>query len=279
MTLPSWMLPAALLLASAPACAQTISQRLDLGRREERFELPGRLREISGLALGSDGTLFAHGDEKGTIYRIDVRDGSVDRGFEIGDRTIHDDFEGLAVAGERFFLVSSRGLLYEFREAPEGDRTPARITDTGLGSACEIEGLAYHPALDALLLACKTLAPPAAEVRIHVLPLAAGAPPAPPIRVPWSAFAARGHGGEVSPSAVEVDPATGSLLLLAARQELLFEVSLEGELLDLVPLSRRRHPQPEGLALDADGRLFVGDEADGGKARLTVYATRREGSP
>lgn len=267
---------AGLLLARDPAAAQALSRRLDLVNDLARFDLPGRLDEVSGLAFGAGGRLFAHADERGVVYRVDPRDGSVDRGFSVGEPTVLDDFEGLAIVGERFFLVSSGGLLYEFREAAEGSSSPVRVTDTGLGRGCEVEGLAYHPGLDALLLACKTLAPPAPEIRIHRLPLDPGAPRLPAIRVPLSAFATRGHEGEVSPSALDVDPATGSLVGAAARQELLFEVDLEGRLLDVVPLSRRRHRQTEGVAFGPDGRLWMADEGAGHGARLTVYGPPRE---
>lgn len=267
---------AALLVVPDRLAAQSLSRRLDLEHRLDRFDLPGRLDEASGLAFGPDGRLFAHGDERGVVYRVDPREGSVDRGFSVGEPTVRDDFEGLAIAGDRFFLVSSRGLLYEFREAPEGSSSPARVTDTGLGGECEVEGLAYHPGLDALLVACKTVTPPAPEIRIHRLPLDPDAPRRPPIRVPLSAFAARGHRGDVNPSALDVDPASGSLVGAAARQELLFEVDLEGRLLDLVPLERRRHPQTEGVALGGDGRLYLADEAARERGRLTVYGLRRE---
>lgn len=277
------ILRAALLLAAVgllgtgtPPPPPGFLAHLDLDDPLSRFRLPGRLAEASGLAFAPDGRLFAHDDERGIVYRVDAATGEVDRGFQVGESLLRDDFEGLAIAGPRFWLVSSTGRLYEFREAAEGERSPVRVTDTGLGQACEVEGLAYHAVSESLLLACKTLPAGVEEVRIHRLPLGPGAAPPPPIRVPWSSFEARGHSGPVSPSGVDVDPTTGSLVLVAARQELLFEVTVDGELLGVRHLSRRRHPQAEGVAVGPDGRLYVADEAAGGRAHLTVYAPRRQ---
>ena len=253
----------------------TLSARFDLDRRVHRFDLPGRLREVSGLAFDDQGRLLAHGDEQGVVYRVDPGTGDVDRGFQVGERPIADDFEGMALVGPRLFLVSSKGVLYETRLVAEGGWAPVRVTDSGVGAGCEVEGLAYHASIDALLLACKTLTPQAPEVRIHRLPLSPDAPPLPPLRIPWRAFAPWDHGGEVNPSGMDVDPATGMLVLVAARQELIFQVDAAGALLDVVRLRGRRHPQVEGIAFGPDGLLWLGDEGGNGDGRVTAYGPHR----
>jgi len=257
--------------SAAQDSTPTLTQRYDLEHRVTRFDLPGRLDEISGLGFSASGTLFGHGDERGQLFTIDPATGEVGRGFGLGPTVLRDDFEGMAVAGDRFFLVSSKGWLYEFREAPQGGSSPVRITDTGVGAGCEVEGLAYDPTTQSLILACKTVIPAAPEVRLQWIPLDPSAAVPPPLDIPLDAFAEVGLQGGVHPSGLDVDPRTGHLVLVAAREEALVELDGDGRVLSAYRFPGHRHPQAEGIAFGPDGLLYIGDEAHGGKARLTVY--------
>lgn len=267
-------------LAAPPRSQETppvLSERYDLTRPVAVMTLPSGLMEVSGLACTSDGTLLAHDDERGRVYGVDPIQGQVDQGFRVGTPMVRDDLEGITAAGDRIFMISSRGVLYEFRRAAAGGASPVRVTDTGLGRECEAEGLAYHAPSHSLLVACKTLRPQAPEVRIHRLPLDDGQARPEPVRIAWRAFARHGHDGPVHPSGIEVDPGTGTLVLVAARERLIFEADLDGTLRDVVRLAARRHPQPEGITFGPGGLLHVADEGAGGDGRLTVYGPRIAG--
>ena len=273
------------LAAAGPAQGQeasppTLAQRFDLEHPVTRFDVPGRLDEISGLAFSPSGKLYGHGDERGLVFSLDPVTGAVGRGFNLGPTLLRDDFEGFAVAGDRFFVISSGGRLHEFREAPQGGSSPVRVTDTGVGATCEVEGLAYDPSTESLILACKNVIPAAPEVRFQRLPLDPAAPAPPPLRIPLEAFDAVGLGGGGHPSGLDVDPTTGNLILVAAQEKSLLEIDREGRVLSAHRFPGHRHPQPEGIAFGPDGLLYIADEADGGKARLTVYGPpSAEGRP
>jgi len=277
----------AILLALSPlsaTCQQPgvdappLAERFDLSRPVGRFELPGRLDEISGLATTSDGRLFGHDDERATVHEIDPVTGEVGKRFSLGDPPLRDDFEGLAVVGERFFLMTSHGALYEFREVDDRTEAPYRVTETGLGAACELEGLDYDPVDDALLLPCKTPRSEQATIRIHRVSIDPDRAPLAPIDVPRRELARHGVRATFEPSAVLVHP-EGTLLLVSATVEALLEVDRGGRVLSAHTLSRDRHPQPEGLALSPTGALIVADERNGGDAHLTVYARRAAPAP
>lgn len=254
-----------------PETPPVLSERYDLARPVAVMALPSRLTEVSGLAFTADGTLLAHDDERGRVYAVDPTRGQVDQGFGVGTPMVRDDLEGITAAGDRIFMISSRGMLYEFRRAAAGGTSPVRVTDTGLGRECEAEGLAYHGPSRSLLVACKTLRPQAPEVRIHRLPLDGGRARSEPIRISWAAFARHGHQGPVHPSGIAVDPGTGRLVLVAARERLIFEADLDGTLHDAVRLAATRHAQPEGIAFAPGGLLHIADEGAGREGRVTAY--------
>ena len=74
------------------------------------FQLPKKLRELSGLAMTVDGRLFAHDDEQAKIHQIDCTSGKVIKSFSVGKKTLRGDFEGLTIANNIFYLVSSNGI-------------------------------------------------------------------------------------------------------------------------------------------------------------------------
>jgi uncharacterized protein YjiK len=245
--------------------------RYDFAERLKYFDLPGRLDEISGLAFTPDGRLFAHDDERARVYELLPATGEVGKRFDLGRGELQDDFEGIAIAGERFFLISSTGKLYEFREGSDRGNVEFRVTDSGVGRGCEVEGLDYEAASDALLIACKVTTPEATDVVVYVVPLDPGAARPPAVKAPKSALAAFDLDAAFDPSGIAATPSR-TWLLVSGRHEAIIEIDRSGVVLGAVALRKGRHPQPEGIALGADGTLYISDEKNGQEARLTVYA-------
>lgn len=248
-----------------------LPERYDFVTRSSRSDLPEPLDEVSGLAFTPDGRLFAHADERAWVHEIDAETGRVGKRFMFGDRTARDDFEGLAIVGERFFLVSSRGLLYEAREGQDREEVPYRATDLELGGGCNAEGLEYHPGWNELLIPCKDTPRDIGAIVIHRIPVSPDVARPAPILVQRSTLAAHGLDYDFHASGIALDPTTGTLILVAAREEAIVEISDEGRVIAGVQLSRRRHPQVEGVAFGPDGTLFLADERNGRAARLTAY--------
>lgn len=244
----------------------------DFGQRTHRADLPGRLDEVSGLAFTPDGRLFAHGDERAWVIELDVETGEPGKRFMLGERTARDDFEGIAFAGERLFLVSSSGRLYESREGADRQEMPYAVTDVGLGDSCEVEGLEYDPTHDELLFLCKVSLPDDGSVVVHRVPLDPSVERRAPLRIPREGLLAFDLKTDFHGSGITIDRETGHLLIVAAREELLMEVDADGRIVTALALSRRRHPQPEGIAIGPDGTLYIADERNGRSPRLTLYA-------
>jgi uncharacterized protein YjiK len=244
----------------------------DAGRVTIR--LPRALQEISGLALDGQGRLWAHNDETAAIYRIDPSSGEILQTISIGRAGLTGDFEGIAVVGDRFFLVTSGATLVEFGEPSGEGRTPYRRVTTGLDQRCEVEGLAYDSATASLLLPCKTSRRPEDDDRVIIygVPVATLALEVRPrVVVPHADLVAAGFDRGFHPSSIEVHPETGSFFLVSAQEEAVIEVSATGRLLAWERLPRRVHPQPEGITFGPRLELWLGDEGGGERGTLTTY--------
>ena len=242
-------------------------------------KLPRALQEVSGLAVTSDGRVFAHGDERAVVVQIDACVAKAVKAFALGTPPVRGDFEGIAIAGDRFFLVTSNGQLYEFREGADGAAVPFTVRNTGFGKVCEIEGLAYEPGDRVLLMGCKR--PLRSELRGELTVLrwsldqrAAANPPR--LTIPLGDVVRRLDIKAFHTSAIERDARLGHYLLVAGPQHALVEVTAKGAVVAARPLRRQLHPQPEGLTLLGDSVLVVADEGGAsGRASITCYLRTR----
>ena len=264
--------PAAASPAEVPASALGA---YDFAGDAAQVRLPSELREVSGLAMDGEGRLFAHQDERAIIFQIEPATGEIVPSFKLGRNGIRGDFEGVAVAGERMFLVSSDGVLYAF--TPPGADGESRYERMRLdtGSRCsEVEGLDYDARFDELLLACKVTRGRALRDRLLVFAFSLRSnslldPPR--LNVALDVLARDELKAELSASGIAVHPVTGTLFVIAARENLVVELTRSGELLGTAKLRSGTHRQPEGIAFAADGTLYIADEAPSGRATLTVY--------
>ncbi|HEU5219020.1 MAG TPA: SdiA-regulated domain-containing protein [Gemmatimonadales bacterium] len=239
-----------------------------------RWVMPLGLAEISGLALTADHRLLAHNDERGAVFEIDYRRGVVVKEFLLGKpRTVHADFEGITVAGNRIFMLASNGVLYEFAEGAQGARVDYTAHDTHLGNECEFEGVAFDPAIGSLLLACKHVYARRLDnvlviYRWKLVP--DGSDRVSMLTVPIEQAAGSNGWRAIHPSDITVDAATGNYVLIASQQRALIEITPAGEVLRSRVLPGA-HDMAEGIAITRDSILIISDEAVTRPAVITLY--------
>ena len=241
-----------------------------------RWKLPGRLKEISGLAMTMDYRLLAHGDEKGVIYEIDYRNGLIVKAFQLADLTapVADDFEGIATVGDQIYLVTSSGRLYECSEGAAGESVLYNIYATGVGRDCEIEGLAYDANRRTLLLMCKGSRRADLREQLAIYhwstdkkQLSEDAHTV----IPVIEFSRHIGGKKFQPSGIERHPVSGNYFVVAARQRAIAEITPSGQVVAAKQFPAQRHRQAEGITFAADDTLIIADEGAGKKARLTLF--------
>jgi len=268
-----------LLFVSNSACAETGYSGVDIARYssagQSQWKLPKRLREVSGLALAPDGRLFAVDDEQAVIYQIDYTSGRLLKAFAVGEPVLRGDFEGIAYLDAHLFLITSQGMLLQVDEGEDGDRVVHREIDTGVGEQCEVEGLAQDIKNARLLIVCKKLHKKAA---IETLAIFAWRPGSgrvdvdDRIDIPLDKVLQSTQTDDFNPSGIAVDPLSGSILIVAARQRAVVELDQKGHFVSAIILSPANwHRQAEGIEISVSGQLFISDEGGRSRARLTVY--------
>jgi hypothetical protein len=242
---------------------------------DARWELPGRLREISGLACTPDGRLMGHEDETATIFQLDVETGVVVKRFAVGRPAVPGDFEGLAIDEDGvFYLITSNGQMYRFREGDDRAYVPFERFDTGMRNVAEVEGLTCRQEQYSVILACKCNYSAALQGALALYAWSPGNPEQharPYLSIPLSPIAAVIGVRSFHASSVEIDPRTGRIVVLAGPENAMVELDPYGELLAARHLGAL-HSQAEGSAILPSGALMIADEGGAARAHLARYA-------
>lgn len=261
-----------------------------LAAPDARFELPGRLDEVSGLTVLDDGHLGAVQDEKGNLYVLDTATGEVAHTHDFGK---DGDYEGVERVGDRVVVLRSDGRLFVITDW-EAEEDEAESLDLDLHGGCDAEGLAYDAAGGRLLIACKE--DPGRGLRgsraLYAFDLDTSRLGPAPAYVIHADSLARSDGEHAvdeavrtlvrpvidinafKPSALAVHPQTGEIYVLSSVRKLLVVLDRGGTIAAVWPLGDDLLPQPEGLAFLPDGTLFIASEAAGDAAVLLRFNYR-----
>ena len=238
-----------------------------------------QLREISGLVSLEDGRVFAHNDEYGIIYQIDPSNGKILKRFSLGKKPLKGDFEDITFVSNRFFMVRSDGVLFEFAEGGAEKSVEYRQINTGLTSRNNIEGLCFDPATNSLLLVCKDN--PGGGYRdvkavwsfsLEKMTLKKR----PRFLLPEKKLAESSRGNKFHPSGIARNPSTGTFYIIAGAGEAIIEVSADGEILGQVTFPKGVHKQAEGITFLPDGSLLISDEGKGDQGKIARYRQQKQ---
>lgn len=267
----------------------------DLSDPDGVFKMPDELKEISGLSLSECGQyILTIQDESGTLYWIDKQTGAVAKTTKFWDEG---DFEGIEFTPAGIFAIKSNGGIYRLRD---WDKPEFKVDKFkfNLEKENDVEGLAYDPAHNRLLLACKGLPanPSTIQRDIFAFDLATEQlSPAPVYSITLEAvnqyldthqdipgfekiaenFRESAEELGFKPSGIAVHPLTDELFLLSSSGKMLMSMSRTGGINQIIKLDKKMHPQPEGICFDPTGVMYICNEArEGAPGRVYMYLGR-----
>ena len=240
----------------------------------KEFYLPEGLSEISGVAVASDNTVYAHDDNYAIVYEVDLNSEKATKAFALGKPTVKGDFEDIAVRDGYVYLLTSDGRLYEAPVGENRKRVRYNAYDTGIGAHCETEGLVNGEAEGEFLILCKKAHEVGFKDRLVIYNWNVHART--PVATPWLNVSLDGlveklDQANFHPSAFVWRRERGTLIIVSAKGHSAIEIDQHGRLIDRIKLDKQQHPQPEGLTLMPDGRLVLSDEGPRGHGKISVY--------
>ncbi|HWA07745.1 MAG TPA: SdiA-regulated domain-containing protein [Ignavibacteria bacterium] len=245
----------------------------------ERINLTSELLEISGITFTDDNRMFAHGDEDGDVYEIDPSSGKIIKTFHLGSLlVVKGDFEDIAYAKGKFYLVESNGKIYEFNEGKNGEFVKYNTYKTFLSGKNDVEGLCYDNETNSLLLACKESGGKdyGKDKTVYTFSLDnLELDQIPRFIISGREIKNNSVEGKFNPSGIAKNPISGSFYIIAARGNTILEISKSGEVLDQADLPENVHIQAEGIAFKNDGTLFISNEGKEKQAYFIIYKANK----
>lgn len=231
----------------------------------EKFTLSEDLQEISGITFekGNPDLLFAQQDEEGKLFYFKPGDNNPQSAV-FGKKG---DYEDLAVTNNFVVMLRSDGSLFTFPLSNIKQETVEAQHWKDLLPKGEYEGLAATDQDSLLYVLCKqcNIDKKTSKTTGYTLKIAAGN-----VRNNGSTFTidndaiSKMHdlkGKAFRPSALTKNLKTNEWFILSSVNSVLVVTDPQWQIKAAYPLDPKLFNQPEGIAFDRDGNLYISNEA------------------
>jgi len=259
----------------SPSSAAPSPRGYDLAA-PKKFVMSESLREISGIALlaGNPDTMYAIEDETGKLYYFHLGDGKFPfRRF--GD---HGDYEDVTILNNKEFVVlRSDGSLFVFPIGLVGDQRSAQVRSyEHILPAGEYEGL-FGDDSGRLIAMCKNCPIDDQQKEVSVYVLQYGPDHALAIsghvrvEVPADRLTSIHRKIKFHPSCVARHPLTREWYIISSVNKVLIVLDERWKVKGMYALDPELFKQPEGLAFDSRGNMYISNEGGKGDANVLLF--------
>lgn len=253
----------------------------------EVYPMPQELTEISGITFVNDSLVAAIEDESGIIYFYDLIKKEVNRELSFAK---DDDYEDLVMVKNDIYVVAANGTIFKIADFKSTAPTISKFK-TELNEENNIESLAYDATNQTLLLIVKdkNLVKDNEQKDVYSFSLATqklNTKAAYSIKLKDIEEKFKGDALEESskkflkimgndnlndiirPSAMTINPINGDLYVLSAINQIITVLSKDNVLKSVITFKGKDFIQPEGIAFNSKGELFISNEGKNKQANI-----------
>ena len=233
----------------------------------EKYILPKKLKEISGLSYFKSNQLICVNDEEGKIFIYDIIEKKIVDKIPFGK---DGDYEGVEVVGDEVFVLKSTGKLKGFKIGEAFERE----IDCSEPEVIEYEGLGYDPKSNYLLLVAKERVKDVDDKKMIYAYDFDRKVLFKHIAIPQEQVKDEANGKDFKPSGIAVHPKTGQVFIIASNGKKLLVLSNKGQKEALISLNPKIYQQPEGICFSPDGELFISSEGKDGDGYILRFEVK-----
>lgn len=232
--------------------------------KPEKFNMPESLFEISGISFnkGNADTIYAIQDEDGKVFRLAW-------GVKVQKHTKFakkGDFEDISIVNDQVVILKSNGVLYSFPlsetafEEAENVQEYKKLLPKG-----EYEGMYADDQTNNIYVLCKNCAETDSKVKVPGYIINLNTPDS------LQTFSIdvnqiKAITGKVErgfrPSALARNPVNNNWYIVSAVNKMLVITDDKWNVKHVVALSSNTFTQPEGIAFDKNGNMYISNEGD-----------------
>lgn len=246
----------------------TIFQHINLPYHFEtpsdKYDLPDKLKEISGLSYYKSNQLICVNDEEGKIFIYDINEKKIVDKIPFGK---DGDYEGVEVVGDEVFVLKSNGKLKGFKIGEAFERE----IDCSEPEVIDYEGLGYDPKSNYLLLVAKERTKEVDDKKMVYAYDFERKILFKHIAIPQEQIIDDANGKDFRPSGIAVHPNTGQIFIIASAGKKLLILSKKGQKEALISLNPKIYRQPEGICFSPNGDLFISSEGKNGNGYILRF--------
>ncbi|EOR96484.1 SdiA-regulated family protein [Arcticibacter svalbardensis MN12-7] len=259
-------------VGSIQSCANTnsVKDKSPIGfdlQHPVRYPMPDALLEISGITFhpGDTERIYAIQDEEGALFYLRPNDKKAQK-FKFGKKG---DYEDLAITDERVIVLRSDGTLFSFPLNEIRHNEIQQLQEwAGLVPKGEYEGLFADQSSGQLFLLCKTCKSGKGNSNLSGYVLDMNKNGQIKVKEHFSIETDKiatlaGHMKiNFRPSALALNPLTNEWYILSSVNKLLIIADKNWKVKEVYPLDADTFNQPEGIAFDQKGNLYISNEGD-----------------